>query len=63
MKNEKSGGVKSAVKSLLVATLGAAITVAFMLIAVACAKSNGSSRHFAVGVFYREKNKRPKVDK
>lgn len=41
MKNEKSGGVKSAVKSLLVATLCAAITAAFMLIAVACAKANG----------------------
>ncbi len=42
MKNEKSGGVKSAVKSLLVATLGAAITAAFMLIAVACAKASGN---------------------
>ena len=41
MKNEKSGGVKSAVKSLLVAALGAVITAAFMLIAVACAKANG----------------------
>lgn len=41
MKNEKSGAAKCVVKILLVATLGAAITAAFMLIAVACAKANG----------------------
>ncbi len=41
MKNEKSGAAKSVVKILLIAALGAAITAAFMLIAVACAKANG----------------------
>lgn len=42
MKNEKSGAAKCVVKILLVATSGAAITAAFMLIAVACAKANGN---------------------